>query len=458
VYATKPHETVAGGATGFTEKTDTFQLTGNFDLGFGTLTSYSQYSKLASHTTNYNLSGSAVSLAPGLNVPFFQINIPIKNNQTITQEFLLNSNSEGRLKWTTGAFFMDWKEPFAAELSIFGAPYFPTGHSGTETISAAAYANAEYRILDNLYLSAGLRYSYDSVEHAFYKDFPGVGSANLPTLNGYRMTPRAVIRYTPDDNSSVYFSFSRGFKSAIYNVGGASTNSVSPESIDAYEAGYKYAHEGLSFDVDSYYYDYTNLQVANFITGPGGALESVVSNAASSRIYGFEGDARYDLTQGLNVNAAVAYTNAKYNKYIGSPSYTQCLDLVACGAQGYGFFGAIPTDLHDTTMMRAPEVTASLGAVYTTGLAGGDLSLSGDLYYTSKIYFDPSNVYKQNGYTLLDLRAEWTDPSGMYTFAVYGHNVTDTNYINQVFANTAGIDAAWGNPATYGAEVKVHFD
>ena len=451
VYATKPHDVADGGTTGFTEKSDTVQLTGTFNLDFATLTSYSQFSKLSSYTTNYNLASSVANPAPGVYLPFFRINIPISDNQTITQELLLDSNSEGRLKWTAGAFYLNWREPFAAQLSIFGAPYFPTGNSGSDTISAAVYGNADYRLLDKLYLSAGLRYSYDAVENAFYHDFPGVGSAQLPTLKGYKLTPRAVVRYTPDNDSSVYFSFSRGYKSAIYNVGGASKKPVSPESITAYEVGYKYAHEGLSFDVESYYYDYSNLQVTNFITVDN-VPESVVSNAATSRIYGFEGQAQYEVSPHFRVNAGAAYTDAKYVKYLGSPSYKQCLNLAACG-QNFGFFNVVPTDLENSTMIRAPAVTANIGAVYTTDLAGGNLSLSGDLYYTSKVYFDSTDEYKQDGYALLDLRAEWTTPSGNFTFAVFGNNVTDVNYANQVFANTAGIGKVWGNPATYGAEV-----
>ena len=45
-------------------------------------------------------------------------------------------------------------------------------------------------------------------------------------------------------------------------------------------------------------------------------------------------------------------------------------------------------------MQRAPEFTAN----YQVDLGGGNLTLSGNLYYTSSFFFDPSEQFKQNGY------------------------------------------------------------
>jgi iron complex outermembrane receptor protein len=92
------------------------------------------------------------------------------------------------------------------------------------------------------------------------------------------------------------------------------------------------------------------------------------------------------------------------------------------------------------------------------GLAGGNLVLAGNVYFTSRIYFDPSHQYSQGDYALLGLRAEWTDPSDMFTLALYGNNVTNTDYRSSVQATQGGIGNTWGAPATYGAEVRVRFE
>jgi iron complex outermembrane receptor protein len=108
-------------------------------------------------------------------------------------------------------------------------------------------------------------------------------------------------------------------------------------------------------------------------------------------------------------------------------------------------------------MQRSPDFTANLGASYHTPLARGDLTLSGNLYYTSKFYFDPSQQFVQNSYTVLGLRAQWVDPSDHYTVALYGNDVTDKRYRTQVLFNTLGIGNTWSAPATWGLEVGVRF-
>lgn len=459
VFATNPHDLAFAGGTSFHQKTNTFQLTSSFKLGFGDLTSYTQYGTLDAISRNFNISLTALNPAASIFIPLGQLNIPNEGGRTITQEFLLNSNSDGRLRWTVGAFYLDWKDPFGADISLGGAPYASTGRSSTDTVSGAAYADATYQVLDKLYLSAGARYIHDETRDAFFHGFPGVPNTDLPNLASNKVTPRAVLRYALTSDSSAYFSFSRGYKSAIYNVGGAQPAPVKPESISAYEVGYKYAARGLSFDLASYYYDYSNLQVASYTVIPGTVPPtpaSVVYNAANSRVYGLEGQLQYDITSDFRVNVGAAHTDAKYINFHGSPTFTQCLDPLACGA-GYGIFISGSKDLHHADMVRAPKVTANAGARYSTDLAGGRVAFSGNLYYTSKFFFDSSDTYFQKAYTLLGLRAQWTNSSNRYTVALYGENVTNTNYRIELQNTNFGIGNVWGPPATFGGEIKVSF-
>ena len=108
-------------------------------------------------------------------------------------------------------------------------------------------------------------------------------------------------------------------------------------------------------------------------------------------------------------------------------------------------------------MQRSPEVTANLGAAYDMPLADGELTLSGNLYYSSDFFFDPSEQFKQDAYTTLSLRAQWVDPSERYTVAVFGDNVTDERYQTQVLYNTLGIGSVWSAPATWGVSVAARF-
>lgn len=472
-YATKPHELAYASDTQFRQETDTFQLTASFDLSFANLTSYTQHSELNAQSRNFNIAFTSAFVAPGVYAPLGRLSLPNKGSTTFTQELLLNSKDDGRFKWTAGLFYLQWKDPFGADLSLGGADYTPSGRSSTTTVSAAAYVDGTYEVVDNLFLTAGLRYTRDETKDANFHDVPGypVQNVDLPDLTSNKVTPRAVVRYALNPASSVYASYSRGHKSAIYNVGGAQTTPIAPESISAFEVGYKYSARGLSADLSSYYYDYKNLQVASY-TLINNVPQSVVNNAASSRIYGIEGQLRYDITSDLNINIGAAYTDAKYESFIGSPTLVQCLDpdpaspLPECALPAplppppnprYGIFASDSTNLKDSPMQRAPKVTANAGTTYTTGLASGKLALSGNVYYTSKFYFDSSAVYYQKAYTLVGLRAEWTSPSDTFSFALYGDNVTDTEYRTVLQNTNFGIGNVWGPPAMYGGQVKVRF-
>jgi iron complex outermembrane recepter protein len=455
VVATRPHDLASQGDTGYSQATDTVQLTSSFKFDFADLTSYSQWSRLNSLASNFDIAFTQLNPSAGVYLPLGRLTLPNDGSRTLTQEFLLSSNSEGRLKWTAGAFYLNWKDPFTADLSLQGAPYVNTGHSNTDTLSEALYADATYEVFDKFYVSAGARYTHDEVRDAYFHGFPGVPDTNLPDLNSNKVTPRLVLRYETTTNSSVYASFSRGYKSAIYNVGGAQSTPIEPESISAYEVGYKFAARQFSFDVASYYYDYKNLQVASYKVVEG-TPESVVQNAASSRIYGLEGHVQYNIASGFSVNAAAAYTHARYINFYNSPTLTQCLNPASCGA-GYGIFVSGFENLHDADMERTPEITASVGARYALPLAGGQLAFSGNEYYTSSFYFDSSDTYEQRAYILLGLRAEWTDSSNRYTVAVYGDNLSGTNYRTEAQNTNFGIGNVWGPPATFGGEIRVRF-
>jgi len=452
-YTTQPHKVIQDGAVGFFSKSDTFQITANVDLDFATLTSYTQYSKLTTSHDEEDLTYTSLELAPEFYAPFLHLIIPVED-RLITQEFLLNSADDGRLKWTAGLFFMDFDEQFGpVETVVLGGAPQLSGRSGTDTISWAGYFDATYQALDKLFLTAGVRYSKDTVTEAYF-DFAGLPYTALPDLKNDRLSPRAVIRYTPTDSSSIYASYTRGYKSGIYNVGGASTDSVKPESINAYEVGYKLAGRSLSFDAAAYYYDYKDLQVASYISDP--APASVVRNAADSEILGVEAQLNAHLSQRLDLSFGAAYTDAKYKRFDGSPTFEQCVDIAVCGANT-GFMVSGSTDLDDARMLRAPKLTGNIGARYTVPVGGGALATSANLYYTSKFYFDSSNQFFQDGYTLLSARIEWTDPTGRYTIGVHGENLTDEEYIGTILANNPGIGAYWGAPRTWGADLRVNF-
>jgi len=428
----------------FQVESDAVQLTAAWDLDFATLTSYSQYRDELG-TTTLDLEVSSAPLAD-FRFPYA--------DKIITQELILSSDAGSRLQWTLGGFYFQDKARSDLDVSTAGAPFAIDVIRAIVTVeSLAAYADATYEVANNLFLTGGVRWSEDQYKDPYnlFGPDPNAVRATLDPITDKTVTPRVVVRYQIDDGSSVYASFNRGYKSALRNLPAADNTLVKPEKMSAYEVGYKYAGRGFSSNVAAYYYDYKNLQVSSYRN----AL-SITNNAATSRIYGVDGDLSYTFSPHFQVSGGAAYTDAKYEKYVNSPIYEQCLDLAACGA-AFGTFPTASATLYDKTMQFAPEFSGHLSAQYTAALLGGELNLSGTLSYASKQYFDSSEQFHDDGHEKLILRAQWTDASDRYTVAVYGDNLTDSRYLVQVIPQAVAIPVSWNEPRTVGVSLGVKF-
>jgi iron complex outermembrane receptor protein len=425
-------------------KGDVFQATLRADLGFATLTSLTQHRKETSFTSQ----DIDFSSAPIFDVSYSAI------DKVFTQEFILSSNGAGPLKWTAGAFYFDYTNFFPATLgSISGGPLLDVNATYADSRSLAGYFDATYEVMPRLFLTAGLRYTHDQVRNGHFH--AGVVSGGpfeiyYPNLSYNRLTPRLVLRYQLDEQSSVFASYNAGYKSGTINMSGPANVTIKPEKINAFEVGYKHADRRMTLDLSAYYYDYKNLQTAFNQVGT-----NVYRNAANSEIYGVESEFKYLVAPGLEFSAGGAYLHAEYKKYPGAIGTFQCLQA-SCGA-GFGQFPLTTVDASGFEMQRSPKFTGYVNLRYTTDFAGGELGLSGNVYHTSSFFFDTSEQFPQAAYTLVGLRAEWTDPSSHYTVAVYTDNLTNEKYRRQILTNNFGVGAVWAPPRSFGASVRAKF-
>lgn len=471
-YATRPNDVAFNDRVDFTNNSDSVQATLSVDLGFADLRSYTQ--ARWDDSVNYtDLDSTAL--------PFFYLIFPV-TNRTFSQEIILNSKPGGRLQWTAGANYYKNRDTWDLTASFGGAPLTPFGGSSATAESLAAFVDATYEVTPRLFVTLGGRFSHDLVVDSYFKTNPftfsyegadgnPVSTAGLapgskialPTLKNDSFTPRVIVRFKPSEQSSIYASYTRGYKAGIYNVGGLSAVPVEPEKISAYELGYKFANSAVSFETAGYYYDYSNLQVSSFQAGT-----AQIRNAASSEIYGAEAQFSYRASRAFNLTAGAAWTHARYKSFPNAPFVSYCDPTAAAGSPLYcvppALGGAGPGALTQITvnakgyhMQRAPGFTGNLGASYVAPLAGGNLTLSGNLYYTSSFFFDASQQFKQRGYETLSARVQWEDASKHFTVAVFGDNLTNDRHVNQVISNTVATGAGWNSPTTYGVSVGVKF-
>lgn len=443
--ATKRGEVAESFKSNFFLDVDSISLKSEFDLGGATLTSYSMYRE---QSTNQRADYDHSS-APIFDYSFFY------KQRSVSQEFNLTSEDKGPFKWVVGAYYFNDNDRQTDFLISLGAsPFFQGYQTQQKTDAIALFADGTYEVADGLFLTAGVRYNSEKRTAWYLTQSAAVGvpgsDRNEKRFNS--LTPRAVIRYEVSPRTNVYASYTRGFKSGAFNPSGQNVaDPVDPETIDAFEIGFKTASPTLRLNASAFYYDYRDLQIASYVNS-----SSLLQNAANSKIYGGDIDAVFTPTPHLQLKAAAAYTHATFSSFPDAPLYVQCLDLAACGA-GFGLFVPTPDNSKGRDLPRAPRFTASIGIQYDVPVGDGALTLNADMYHTSRIWFDPVEQFGQKGYELVNLRATYTLPGDKIQFAVFGTNVLDKTYLNQVLPAALSIGATYGEPASYGVSVSFKF-
>ncbi|MFP6663447.1 MAG: TonB-dependent receptor [Deltaproteobacteria bacterium] len=289
----------------------------------------------------------------------------------------------------------------------------------------------------------------------------------------YRM-PEAFLDDTEIDSLMTYFTFSRGYKSGGFN-GGARSNSekqlnpFEPETLDNFEIGAKIVALDQQLTVNTAFFrgQYKNIQVRTIV--PQACPEDlpdcvppvdlVIENAASATTQGLEIEFVTMPFEGLRVQGSFALLDATYNDFPEAAS-----DLVD------------PTfDPANSTVNRSgesfpgvPQMQTHLGVQYSFEIDPGIESMRGwitprfDWSYQSEVHFYGAELLDayQPGYHLLHLRLSYDFMDDNAQFALWGKNITGTQYFNHVtpIASTMGtVIQYYAPPASWGAEFSYRF-
>jgi iron complex outermembrane receptor protein len=424
-------------------KTAAFTLTGEFDLGAGTLTSQTSYIDTVYHLYADSDVSTARTSQNDLTSP----------NQTWQQEFIFSSRKFGRLSFVGGLFgYLDktgWDPIIAVDGRYVAWSY-------QKTVAWAPFGEVNLDLTDRLSLIGGLRYSYERKKTGGIARFGGfvIDQGDGPGQSWKALTPRVAIKYKLSDEVNAYATFSKGFKS-----GGLGTTAFrvaqvwEPEKISAYEVGLK-SNFGRIFrgNVAAYYYDYTDQQVAAFVLGAQGQSSSINTNAASSSIYGLDVDGTTWLTDEFSLTASAAILSAKYDVFKAASIN---LPRIVNGQPS----GNIPVgaDVSGNTMIRAPKFSASLTANYTKEIGAGRVDLSTTVFHSSKFYLEVSDRVVQPSYTLISARAAWTPTGSKFRFEVWGKNLTNKAVIAGAYILANADNVGYSPPRTYGVALNYAF-
>lgn len=381
--------------------------------------------------------------------PYVARNWITNTQENYTQEFRLQSSDpNARLTWVAGLFYAydtqrsteEIRDPQLNALSEYlwgedivtawGEDLLPNGDDYiNDTLGhdrqTALFLDGTFALIPQLKITAGVRYAWTHFDFNNVADgsqeLAGGPVPSAGAKNETPFTPKLGLTYqiTPDD--MVYATASKG-----YRIGGASPplppaacggvfpTSYNSDSTMSYEAGTKDKFLGrtLSIATSAYYITWKNIQQAIYVPTCGIQYTANVGDAVSK---GFDFQAQWQPVEGLQLETAVGYTDAKFSK-----------DAIANGQ-----VLALKGDSLDVTPW-----TVSAGAQYNFDLLRRRAFIRGDYEYNGKRttpiaaedpgtkYYDPGLV-PNPAYSQVSLRSGVN--LGRWDLALYAENLFDAH-------------------------------
>ncbi|MET0372410.1 MAG: TonB-dependent receptor [Sphingobium sp.] len=340
--------------------------------------------------------------------------------------------------------------------------YGTDGRTDFRSDSYAAFGEVNWRPVDGLTLTGGLRYTYEQKE-GVYDTFtfggpavvtPAQRASQLSILRGQSysardrdgdFTGRTNISYALADGVLGYASYARGAKSGGINMSGLpldnanlpalNTAVVRPEKNAAYEIGLKTAlfDRRLIFNIDAYYTLVRDFQTNVTDTGAAVALRTYLANIPKVRVRGMEADAVAQVTPDLQLRASLAYAQGKYISYPNGPCPIELIGTgtSACNLSGRGLSGL-------------PKWSVTWGADYSVGA----FFLHADANARTRTFGDPTaSAYTViRGYTVVNgsvgLRL-----GKKLELALFARNLFDKDYMQNLTIQAGNSGLIVGTPS-----------
>lgn len=362
-------------------------------------------------------------------------------------------------------------------------------NSTIKSLSAAAFAQVDWEVIDKLHVLPGIRFTYDKKDVDYdRKTYGGLQTTdanllalkaavyanqqfNISTENN-NLSGNLTLSYRPNDRLNTFATYSTGYKPVGVNVGGLPTTSsgaadisvarVKPEYVQHYELGVKTKPTaGALLNITAFNTDIKDYQT-NVQSPQLGVNRGYLANAEKVRVRGLEIDGSYQAGRFLTLNAAVAYLDGKYVKFTNAPlpleetGHTEVINGVSTQVAFKDASGGRLPGISKWNLSGGTELSTAGNLIEKEGR----YFVAGDVSYRSEYSSNPtpSKVLVIDGYTLLNARIGFR--SEKFSLFVWGRNLANTNYFEQLqaAAGNSGLYAGvLGDPRTYGATIRYTF-
>lgn len=399
------------------------------------------------------------------------------------QSMKLAGNAAGtKVRWTTDVYFLkdvvDTISDSEGIATIASRDFEQTGHS------FGISADFAYDFFEDFTLEGGIRYQWEHRELDFRITNNGI-IQNVTDEVWQAPTGGLRLIYRLTDRSSMYWKYTRGFKSGTFNTSAnlaKGATAAKPETIDALEIGLRglWWERRVALNVAAFFYKYTNYQILIVESGFGSLPTLEVINASDAENYGLELNLRLEPlvdfvpqeVEGLSFDMRFGWLESQFLDF--TQEIFEQLQITAPPDPIQFSIRRIPREFSGNRLLNSPRFTASFGVSWPFVLGRfGSLTPRWDGTWTGDVAFDtnesrgvgtaagevflPEHTVGQRAYWLHSVRLGYKTPEGTVEVAGWVRNLTDQRYKTYAFDASAFTDLVAnfvGEPRTYGGEMS----
>jgi len=377
----------------------------------------------------------------------FSTNRPAETSETFSQEFELESSADEPFEWLAGLFYLHERAATLLDVDVPPLAFRDRPQARHRTDAVGVFGELGRHFGDRWHAALGLRYSYERKQQRFVEQVNGAVAAAFRQASSWDdWSPRFVLDFAPVENTLVYASATRGFKSGGFNSSVAQPFPFDQETLWAVEVGGRAALcDGLvRLHGAFFYYDYDDIQLQ--VQSNAMIPFPRVENAGEARVLGVEGSLTLGPVRGAQIEGAFTYLHTRFDELIAVDPNDPSAN----------------PDQSGNRLPNAPSFSAWLAAQYALPLGGhGTLTVRSEYRYQSAAFFsiweDP--FVRQRAYGLWNLRLAYRTAGDHIELAVYGANLGDRTCCRSSVRVDGQIGnlATFGPPRTVGGEVHVRF-
>ncbi len=324
-----------------------------------------------------------------------------QNYRQWSQELRFSGDLFDGFDYVVGGFYFNSKYDLTQWTRLFGFntaidPRVADTNAQTvmgKTESYAVFGDFNWAFADRWRLSFGGRFTHDNKE--LTNRFATTGLVGQGDGTFKKFTPKVGVDFRPNNNTMLYASWSRGYRSGGFSPRAATATTAGtpydPETVDSYEIGAKLdlLDRKLQFNIAAFASKYSDLQQNTTIPGGPTGNQTITSNVGSANIKGIELDITARPTDGLKLSATAGILDSKFKGFVAGnaisnilPTFTgtvpsgaaAILALAASDPRQTAYLAtATSLDYSRNNLIYAPKFSGSLSAEYTLPTSFGEM-------------------------------------------------------------------------------------